>query len=95
MSLKPILGSDCYIPENISELNNYMCGPLNRKGYLCSDCIDGFGPSMSLIEHPSHCYECRGNYREVVLYLVIALLSVTLFYLIILVFQVTLTYASI
>ena len=50
---------------------------------------------MSIIEHPNHCFECRGNYRGVVLYLVIALVSVTLFYLIILVFQVMLTYASI
>ena len=26
------------LPQNISELNDYMCGPLNRKNYLCSDC---------------------------------------------------------
>ena len=30
------------LPDNISELNHFMCGPLNRKGYLCSDCIDEF-----------------------------------------------------
>ena len=44
------------LPENISDLNHFMCGPLNRKGYLCSDCIDGFGPSLSAIENPYNCY---------------------------------------
>ena len=32
------------LPENVSELNDYMCGPMNRKGLVCSECIDGFGP---------------------------------------------------
>ena len=83
------------LPENISELNHFMCGPLNRKGYLCRDCIDGFGPSMSLIEHPNHCYECRGAYRGVMLYLAIVLLPLTLLYLLILIFQIKMTSAPI
>ena len=33
------------LPENISDLNDYMCGPMNRKSILCSECIDGYGPS--------------------------------------------------
>ena len=28
------------IPENLSELNDFMCGPLNRTGFLCKDCIN-------------------------------------------------------
>ena len=83
------------LPENISELNHFMCGPLNRKGYLCSDCIDGFGPSMNIIEHPNHCYECRDNYRGVMLYLAIVLLPLTLLYLLILIFQIRMTSAPI
>ena len=83
------------LPENISELNDYMCGPLNRKGYLCSDCIDGFGPSMSIIEHPNQCYECRGAYRGVMLYLAIVILPLTLLYLFILIFQIRMTSAPI
>ena len=34
------------LPDNVSELNDYLCGPVNRKGKLCSECIDGFGPSI-------------------------------------------------
>ena len=25
------------LPDNISELNDYMCGPMNRKGFFCKD----------------------------------------------------------
>ena len=82
------------LPENISELNDFMCGPLNRKGYLCSDCIDGFGPSMSMIEHPNDCYRCKDiNWHGVTLHLIIILVPVTLFYLIIFVFQIRMTSA--
>ena len=81
--------------KNITELNHFMCGPLNRKGYLCSDCIDGFGLSMSLIEHTNHCYECRGNHWGVMLYLAIVLLPLTLLYLLILIFQIRMTSAPI
>ena len=30
-------------PEIMDEL---MCGPYNRKGLLCGDCIDGYGPAV-------------------------------------------------
>ena len=76
------------------QLNDFMCGPMNRIGsYLCSDCINGFGPSMSMVEHPYDCYRCRDNWHGVILYLVIVLVPVTLFYLIILFFQISFTSA--
>jgi len=34
------------LPQNISDLNDVFCTPLNRHGLLCRDCIDGFGPSI-------------------------------------------------
>ena len=34
------------LPNNISELNPYMCGPLNRKDYLCNNCKNGYGPPV-------------------------------------------------
>ena len=84
------------LPRSKYELNNFMCGPLNRRGYMCTDCIDGFGPSMSMAEHPNNCFRCTDNYWHaygVTLYLVIMLVPVTLFYLIILVFQISFTSA--
>ncbi len=35
------------LPSNISDFNDYMCGPTSRKGILCNECIDGFGPSAT------------------------------------------------
>lgn len=35
------------LPDNVLELNDYMCGLMNRQGPLCSRCIDGFGPALS------------------------------------------------
>ena len=39
------------LPSNVSELNDYMCRPLNRKGLICSECIDGFAPSAVSYTH--------------------------------------------
>ncbi len=56
--LKLRRAKDGYItlPSNLSELNDYMCGPLNRKGVICSECIDGFGPSVTSVGHT--CSNC-------------------------------------
>ena len=29
--------------SNVSLLNEFMCGPLNREGELCGKCKDGYG----------------------------------------------------
>ena len=81
------------LPENISDLNHFMCGPLNRKGHLCSDCIDGFGPSLSPIEEANYCFRCTDNCRGVMIYSILVLAPVTIFYLFILIFQIRMTSA--
>ena len=73
------------LPRNVSELNDYMCGPMSRKGRLCSECIDGFGPSFEY-----KCSNCTNSYG-IPLYILTELILLTVFYLIILVFQVNLT----
>ena len=37
--------TDNYIrlPKNVSDLDDYMCGPTNGQGPVCSQCADGFG----------------------------------------------------
>ena len=81
------------LPDNISDLNDFMCRPLNRKGYLCSDCIDGFAPSVSMLQHPNQCYRCPNKWQGVIINLVTLFLPVTFFYLIMLVFQIRMTSA--
>ena len=76
------------LPKNLSQLNDYMCGPMNRKGLVCSECADGFGPSVTY-----NCANCTNTWYGVPLFLVVKFVPVTVFYLIILVFQISVTSA--
>ena len=79
------------LPSNVSELNEYMCGPLNRRGPLCNECIDGFGLSAtSILFTCSNCTHFSLTYG-VPLYILIEIIPTTLFYLFILIFRVNLT----
>lgn len=77
------------LPANLSQLNTYMCGPLNRKGVLCSKCTDGFGPSVTSFKYK--CANCTDAWYGVPLFLFLELVPLTLFYLVILVFRVGVT----
>ena len=79
------------LPDNISELNDYMCGPMNRKGRVCSECIDGFAPSVTSIGY--ECSNCTDNWYGVPLYLFLEFVPITIFYLAVLVFQISVTSA--
>ena len=79
------------LPDNISELNDYMCGPMNRKGIVCSECIDGYGPSVTSLNFK--CSDCTNAWHRVPLYLLLELVPVTVFYLIVLIFQLNITSA--
>ena len=83
------------LPNNVSELNHYMCGPLNRKGYMCKECKNGYGPAAvyQSMSCSGMCYVCKGMWRHLLLYLIFNFIPLTLFYLLILAFQVRLTSA--
>ena len=82
------------IPDNISEINDYMCGPLNRKGRVCSECMDGFGPAISSIGFQVQCSNCSGVWYGVLLYMFVEIVPVTsLYFAVILVFQINITSA--
>ena len=85
------------LPNNISELNQYMCDPLNRKNYLCSDCKSSYGPAI-ISESAScvnECYSCKDTWYKILFYLSLNFILLTVFYLLILVFQVRLTSAPV
>ena len=77
------------LPRNLSQLNNYMCGPLNRKGFMCSQCADGFGPSITSFSYK--CVNCTDAWYRVPLFLLLEFVPITVFYLVILAFQVSVT----
>ena len=79
------------LPNNLSQLNNFMCGPMNKKGFLCSECIDGFSPSFTSPDYML-CSNCTtSRYYGVPLYLLIEFVPITLFYLMFLLLQINVT----
>ena len=84
------------LPDNASELNDYMCGPLNRKGRLCSECKDGYGLATTSVGFQYfECTECAGAWYGVPLFLFLEIFPLTVLYLIILLFQINITSGSI
>ena len=77
------------LPLMITELNDSMYGPMNRKGIVCSECMDGYGPSVT--SYGYKCVRCPEAWYRVALFLLIELLPITLLYLFILVFQISVT----
>ncbi len=70
------------LPKNVSELNEFMCGPMNRTGLLCSQCKTGF--SNSVLSYQRQCVECsHESWKGVALFFALAILPTTIFYLII------------
>lgn len=79
------------LPDNLADLNDYVCGPMNRRGLICSECIDGFGPSLTSIGY--HCTDCNDAWYGIPLFLFLEFVPVTILYLIIFFFRISLTSA--
>ena len=63
-----------------------MCGPINRKGIVCSECVDGFGPSVTSIGYS--CANCTDAWYRVSFFLILLFAPITFF---ILIFQISMT----
>ena len=77
------------LPNISSELNDYMCGAMNRKGIVCGECIDGFGPSLT--SYGYKCVKCKNSWRGVLLYMLIQFVPISLFYILMFIFRISLT----
>ena len=79
------------LPQNVSHLNEFMCGGLDRSGPLCSHCKDGLG--IPVFSYTLHCIPCLGSFGGWLLYIFLALFPTTIFFLIVIIFQVRVTSA--
>ena len=77
------------LPGTLTELEDSMCGPLNRRGIVCSECMSSYGPSVNSFGY--RCVYCTGVWYGIPLFLALKLVPITILYLIILIFQVQLT----
>ena len=83
------LGHDNYyhIEFDFSNLTEQTCGPLNRKGMLCSECLEGYGPAVYAFGN--ECLKCHGSvYGRWALYLFVVLFPITVFYIFVIIFNV-------
>ena len=79
------------MPSDPGLLDDVMCGPYNRKGLLCGECIDGYGPTADVLD--LKCANCSklSEYYSIPLYLVLQLFPVTLFFLAVALFKFNIT----
>ena len=79
------------LPSDPDLLNEAMCGPYNRKGLLCGECIDGYGPGVYTLDRK--CVNCSkfSMVSAICLYLLVEFVPVLLFFLCVTVFRLDLT----
>ena len=79
------------LPQNVSHLNEFMCGGLNRTGPLCSQCKEGLG--IPVFSYTFGCLPCLESLSGWLLYIFLAVFPTTIFFLIVIIFQVRVTSA--
>ena len=77
------------LPWNVSELNDFMCGLMHRKGRVCSECINGFGPSMTSFGYK--CTKCSGSWKSLIVYALVEFGPTTIFYFLVLTLRISMT----
>ena len=68
------------LPQNVSHLNEFMCGVLNRTGPLCSHCKEGLG--VPVFSYTSQCLPCLGGLSGWLLYIFLAVFPTTIFFIV-------------
>ena len=79
------------LPSDPDQLNDVMCGPYNRRGLLCGQCISGYGPAVN--QFNLKCANCS-HIRTVLavgLYLLVELVPSTLFVICVIIFHINIT----
>ena len=78
------------VDKNISRQDQQFCGYLNREGRLCGHCQHNH--SISAYSYDLKCYQChRGLFSNIILYLVVAYVPLTIFLAIVVVLHVSVT----
>ena len=77
------------LPSNVSLLNEFMCGPLNREGPLCGKCKHGYG--IALYSYTLECSKCWGHGYGWVLYYFLELFPITVMYFLVVIFHIRAT----
>ena len=79
------------LPRNACDLNEFMCGGLNRTGLLCSHCKPGLGPAV--VSYTLPCLKCLDSGYGWLLYMFLATFPTTVLFLVVIVCQLRITAA--
>ena len=79
------------LPQNVCDLNEFMCGGLNRTGLLCSNCKPGLGPAV--FSNTLSCLKCLDNGYGWLLYMFLATFPTTAMFLVVIICQIRITAA--
>jgi hypothetical protein len=77
------------LPQFLSELSGSMCDPLNREGRVCSHCKEGYALAINSFDYD--CIKCSEKWYNIIFYILMESIPLTLFFVTILVFRVRLT----
>ena len=79
------------MPSNVSQLDEVMCGSYNRRGLLCGECKDGYGPTIySFDQMCANCSSVWSRYA-ISLYLFLRFIPTTLIFLCFVLFRFNIT----
>ena len=79
------------LPQNVCDLNEFMCDGLNRTGLLCSNCKPGLGPAVFSYTLP--CLKCLDSGYGWLLYMFLATFPTTVMFLVVIICQIRITAA--
>ena len=77
------------LPRDPALLTDAMCGPYNRKGLLCSRCIDGYG--LPIYSTSLKCVNCISTAFNIFKYICIQFIPLTCFFIIVVVSRMNIT----
>ena len=78
------------LPQNKSQINNWLCGTLNKNGTLCGRCKRGYSPVV--YTYDLSCEKCTSSpSQNIAKFIAITIGPLTLFYLIVVLFKVNAT----
>ena len=80
------------LPKNTTDVNEHVCGHLNRDGLLCGQCKPGFGVSAYSLD--LRCSQCSERSVGFLLFLLTSIILQTGFFLLVTIFRISVTRAE-
>ena len=69
------------LPADLDQVNSSLCAPFNRKGFLCSDCEEGYGLAAYRY-YGLLCVQCSHTALNLIAYVLLLFIPPTLYFLI-------------